>query len=96
MPRDIMLDESGDLLIKNGDFVVGESTNQHKAHLLLAMKGEYRQYADVGVGIGNYINDDALEDMPAAIQREWEDDGMTVTRLKVYADGKIDEEAAYD
>lgn len=81
--KDILLDETGDLLIKDGDIVVGESTEQHQKHLLLAQKGDFRQHPQIGVGLSDFLNDDALRDLPAAIQKEFENDGMKVKKINV-------------
>lgn len=40
--RDFILDESGEMVIRNGDFVTGESLTQEVALLMLTNKGEIR------------------------------------------------------
>ncbi len=43
-----------DLMIKDGDFVTGFSDEQHIEVLLLAWKGEVKEFPLAGVGIRNY------------------------------------------
>ena len=39
---DFLLDNDNDVIIKNGDFVIGDATLQHQNHILLAQKGEFK------------------------------------------------------
>lgn len=96
MPRDILVDDDNDLWVKNGDFVVGESTRQHQAHLLVAQKGEYRQSPASGVGIGDYLSDEDLAELGSEIQKQFESDGMTIRKLSVFEDGTAKIDAGYD
>jgi hypothetical protein len=95
MPKDILLNDD-DLLFINGDLVVRDSTLQHQKHLLLVQPGELREFPTVGVGLVNFLNDDALDDLGAAIQREFENDGMIVKKLDVYENGKLEIDASYE
>ena len=47
---------TSDLVIKDGDFAIGLSDEQHIAHIIEAMPGHYKQYPLVGVGARLYIN----------------------------------------
>lgn len=96
MPTDYLLTEDNDLAFgANGDFVHTESTLQHQRDLLIANKGDYRQHPLIGVGISSFINDDNLDGLGQLIQREFENDGMVVTKLNIFEDGKIDVDANY-
>lgn len=76
--------EDYDLKIANGDFVINESTLQHQDLLLISQKGEWKEFADVGVGLLDYINDDYNpDDLTQAIQGEFEKDGMRISKLDV-------------
>ena len=94
---DILLDEDFDLVVKNGDLVVGESTLQHQALLLLSNKGDWRQSPTVGMGLNNYLLEDAPADvMRQAIRQELERDGMQVGSIDV-AEGALPEiQASYE
>jgi hypothetical protein len=83
MPQDYKLDESDDLLITAGDFVVGESTQQHQSLLVRAKKGELRQYPKTGVGIDDFLQDDNPGDVWQEIQKQFDADGMVVRRIEI-------------
>lgn len=79
---DIMLDESGDIAIKNGDLVVGESSAQHQRLLLLCSPGDIMSAPLVGVGLMSYTNDDAnADELTKNIQKQFEADGMRVKKI---------------
>jgi hypothetical protein len=93
---DILLEPDFDLMISDGDFVVGESTKQHQLCLLTAEPGNYKQSPTLGVGAFSFINDDeTLQNLKAAIQKTFEADGMIIDHLSITADGNIDVEANY-
>ncbi|OPB87804.1 hypothetical protein [Elizabethkingia occulta] len=50
MRKDIKLDESGELVIINGDFVIDESDQQHVKDIVIACPGEFKQYPLLGFG----------------------------------------------
>jgi len=56
MANDILIDSNGDLKIANGDFVVGNSSEQNVEQVLLANKGEWKQWPLIGVGITKLLN----------------------------------------
>ena len=95
MANDYRNTEDGDLLIEHGDFVVGESTHQHQKDLLIAYPGDYRFAPLDGLGIFDYINDDDLTDLGREIQRVLRSDSMTISRLEIFENGKIDLIAEY-
>ena len=95
MPTDYILDDTNDLLFKDGDLVFGESTLQHQHNLLLSNYGDNRQYPLLSVGVVNFINDDNFGDIKPKIRKIFELDGMEIERLNVYEDGKMDIKADY-
>lgn len=96
MPIDLLLDDGFDVLIANGDFVAGESTRQHQSLLLLIEKGELREFPLRGVGLRSWLLDDQVGDLNAAIKREFEADGQTVSLVKTLANGNIQVEGVYE
>lgn len=53
--NDILLDEDNDLLIVNGDFVLGESEEQDIKMILQAVKNDYKQFPELGVNLVEHI-----------------------------------------
>lgn len=53
--NDILLDETGDLKIQNGDFVVGNSDIQDAILIVNAFTGDWKNSPTTGVGLGNYL-----------------------------------------
>ncbi len=49
--KDIMLGIDGDLLIQDGDIVLGDSDDQHNQHLLVAAPGLIRRSPLSGIGM---------------------------------------------
>lgn len=94
--NDFKLDETGDLLIVNGDFVISDGTLQHQEHIIIAQKGEYKQYPEIGVGIANILNDENPRDIITQIRRNFEYDGMTIKKLEFDQDGSIAVDAPYN
>lgn len=84
---DFLYDTDFDLLIKDGDLVIGDVTNQAAQEVLLADKGWYAFDPMVGAGLINHLNDDvgsvsSLID----IRRGLEADGITVRILGLASD----------
>lgn len=95
MKQDILWDDDHDILIVDGTIVIGESTEQHQASILLMQKGECRQFPTLGVGIGDYLDDDNLSDLNREIQQNFESDGMTVSKVAIYDNGNLEIDAVY-
>ncbi len=48
--KDIQVNENHEPIIKNGDFVVGESDQQHVIDITFAHPGEYKAFPMLGFG----------------------------------------------
>lgn len=92
---DILLDSNNDLKIENGDFVMGDSTEQHQKCLLLAAKGDYKQFPLIGVDVFNWLNDDRPEDMMREVRIQFSNDGMRVNKMDVNYPSNIKIDATY-
>ncbi len=91
--KDFLFDD--DLVIKDGDFAIGESDNQHVKHILLASKGEYKASPELGVGIENMLNtDDPMEYLIEA-KKNLEYDGMKVNNISFTEEQTISVDAKY-
>jgi len=96
MIQDIQLDNSYSLAIQSGDFVIAESTRQHQEMLLLAYKGQFRQFPTVGAGIQQFFLEDATPDaLKQEVIKQFELDGMQVDDIDIDTEGKIFVEAHY-
>lgn len=97
MPLDYKQTEDGDLYFNpdTGDLEVVESTLQHQKDLLEANKGDYRESPETGVGLLDWLEDDAIGDLPGVIQEQFEADGMNVKKVEVTQTGKLTIDADY-
>lgn len=91
---DISVNNDGFNLVQ-GDFVAEEATIQHQRSLVLTDKGEWKQNPTLGVGVMNYLDDENVSALIAAIAAEYVTDGMIVNKVSVLPNGHIDVEANY-
>ncbi len=77
--QDILLDDNNELIIKNGDFVVGKSDKQSIRSILNAFPGWWKQYPTVGVGMMQYLNSTGKEqEIMRNIRLQLEADGFAI------------------
>lgn len=86
---ELLLDENGDLAIENGDFVTGFSDNQHQEHILIANKGEYKEFPEIGVGIIQMLNDDDYINVLIEAKKNLEYDNMKINNIKFEENGNL-------
>lgn len=55
MSIDILTDDDGELLWENGDFVIGESDQQHVLDIIDSQPGETKEFPLIGFGAINYV-----------------------------------------
>lgn len=89
---DFLQDESGDLLIKDGDFVFGESDGTHIEDTLIAFAGWWKEFPLDGVGVTAYLNSSGQEQVLARkITLELQGDGFQVNNPEVkFINEKLD------
>jgi hypothetical protein len=92
---DFLLDDNLDLVIVDGDFVIGESTSQHQKILILADKGEFKDVPMRGVGARRYLEDHTPENLAREIRQEFATDGMRVNKIQIASDLTIQVDANY-
>ena len=80
--QDFLNDENGDLLIQNGDFVVGASDSQHVEDILTSFVGEWKQYPFLGVGLLQYLKSQNPNTAITAIKTQLQSDGYSVNSVK--------------
>jgi len=95
MPNDLLLDENFEMTIKDGDFVIGESTYQHQKILLFGDKGQFKADPTIGIGSRRYLESHRVDDFAREIRQEFIKDGMTIRSLKVGQDLEINIDAIY-
>ncbi len=93
--HDILLDESGDVMIKDGDLCIGESTQQHARLLLLCQKGGLKLHPLVGVGVHDFLNNENPQNLKTEIRRQFKADSLVIKSLQVGNKGTIDIKANY-
>jgi len=95
MPYDVLLNDF-DLIFAKGDLVVGESTEQNQALLLMTNAGEWRESPMVGVGLSRFLNDETDgAALAASVKIAFEQDGMRVSRVFAAANQTIQVDATY-
>lgn len=98
MPRDINTDNEGNSMWAQGDlYFVDDSTLLHQRDILIDEDGEDRSAPFSGVGIGDYLDDEAdNEVLESKIRQKLKADGMQVAGVSVSNDGKVVINAHYN
>jgi hypothetical protein len=95
--NDVIIDETGDEVYKNGDLLVDECTHQCQKLLLLTEKGSLKHEPTTGVGIATFILDEADGNtIKREIQSEFEADGLQIKSLTVNSLEDIRITASYE
>ncbi len=81
--EDFLLDENGDLLIQDGDFVVGPSDGQHVEDIIQSFIGEWKQFPLVGVGLMQYLKSQNGQAAINVIKQQLQSDGYSVSTVNV-------------
>lgn len=66
----MLLDEDGDLLIRNGDFVCGEASEDNVALLLVTHPGEVRNSPLTGFGLASHLRRPSSPMLDEQMERE--------------------------
>ena len=92
----ILLDENGDIMVRNGSMVVGDTTKQNQYLIMIAQKGELKEFPTFGVGISDMLHDDDELEWKKRIGEEFEKDDLEVDNIDLdLQTGKIVVEAKY-
>ena len=82
--KDLIVDETGDLIIVNGDVKIDESDTQHVDHIVVADKGQFRQFPLIGVGILRMVNGSPNpQELKQQIKLQLESDGYNVRQITI-------------
>ncbi|AZI53909.1 oxidase [Epilithonimonas vandammei] len=93
--KDILLNEDGSLMIKDGDFVAGENIIQQQAMLLATHQGEFKHSPEVGVGISDLLLGEELLEYRHKIRNQFAMDGLKINKLELYDIGNLKIDAEY-
>lgn len=85
--RDIQLDENYDLKITNGDFVIGDSSQQNVELILKINPGELKEHLQTGVGIDRAINSNNDRFLDRLIRVQMETDNFNIEKLSIKKNG---------
>lgn len=86
--KDLLKDNTGDMLMANDDLVIGTSDLQHQEDLILDEKGSIKQYPEAGVGAQEFLEGEDDGGLLREISLQFTADGMDVKKLGV-VDNKI-------
>lgn len=78
---DMLIGEDFDLAIKNGDFEVGDDTQQRVLLLMRAEQGHFKQSPLAGVGFTSMIGGSLTQELERNIRLQLESDNITVSKI---------------
>ena len=85
--HDILLDNTGETLVRNGDFVQGPSDAQHVQDLITFTVGSLKQFPLTGVGIIKYVKSKGQQQkLEGSIKLNLEGDGYSVPTVSAQQD----------
>ena len=95
--KGILLDETGDIMVNNGSMVIEDSTLQNQYVILVAQKGEFKEYPTLGVGISDMLGDDDVLEWKKRIREEFAKDDLKVNKIDLNLQtGKLEIDAKYN
>ena len=89
MVKDILTDDSGDLLIEQGDLVIGEADEQLMQDIVLANRGDYKQYPQLGANLRSFSRSTHPVRMLSAIRTALQADGFNA-QVRIDPTGEIE------
>lgn len=83
MAKDILLDDTGDLAIVDGDFVIGDSLDQETEAIILSIKGDFKEFPTFGTNLIEKVKANISEiEIKQIIKTELKKDGKSYQELK--------------
>ena len=87
--QDILLDDNWDLLTSNGDFVVGNSNEQHIALIVTTAPGHWKENPFLGFNAALYLGSNvSVPEMKANLIEQLSSDNAVLTQFNA-ANGDI-------
>jgi hypothetical protein len=93
--NDFLLDTTGDMLTKDGDFVCGKSDQQQQGLLLMLPKGAIKEFPDTTVGLLNYLESEDSAGLLREVRVRFAQDGMQVKKVGFENNGNLEIDAPY-
>lgn len=78
---DILLNSALQLKTVDGDFVIGESTQQHQQVLLVCEKGSFKENPTLCVGARKFLENENTGELLREIRLQFAGDGMDIKTL---------------
>jgi len=79
-----LIQDNGDLLIQNGDFVIGLSDEQHVADIIYSSPNWWKEFPQVGVNIQMYLSGSGIGDeLNRNLKLQLIADGYTVGKASI-------------
>lgn len=73
----------GDILIVNGDFVIGDSDNQHISDIVMSSPGWFKEFPLLGVDPANFLNGRGGQELKQQITIALQSDGYDTSTPKM-------------
>lgn len=86
--------ETGDILVGKNGVSIGDTSQQNQYLILVSHPGEWKESPLVGVGIGDYVNDNETDFIRHSIREQFWMDGITIEKMTVKP-GDVKITAAY-
>ncbi|WP_233860988.1 hypothetical protein [Tenacibaculum piscium] len=93
--NDILLDQDGDLMLVNGDFVIGDASEQSVAQILISKSGQWKEYPQIGADIQKSQHGKIDRFLERNISVQLASDGFNVDTLEINEKG-INLKGSYD
>jgi hypothetical protein len=88
MANDLLIDVNGDLLIQNGDFVIGNNEVQSAVLIVNTVQGAWKQFPLIGCGLKSYLGSDGqIKNLKRKIQIQMLSDGFTDVQVNIKQNG---------
>lgn len=79
----ILQDESGDILLQNGDFVKGDINQDIVADTILALPGDYKCYPMLGAGLRKSLGGKPDVFFPGKLRSQLKAQGIQLSKVSI-------------
>ena len=75
--------ETGDILVGKKGVSIGDTSQQNQYLILVSHPGEWKENPLLGVGIGDYVNDNETDFIRHSIYENFRMDGIEIEKMTV-------------